>query len=105
MRSRMTRADRGDIVNSISASPSATPAQLPSPYHNDHVIRSWLRYLFDDIAALDGALPEVEQVSIPPATPRQPLQPRNVNVLAIPPPLQNRKDVEALDIFFEPSVK
>jgi hypothetical protein len=51
--------------------------------------------LSDDIAAIDDSKPHAVA---PPATPRQPLKPRNANVLATPPPSQCRKYAEILNV-------
>jgi hypothetical protein len=51
--------------------------------------------LSDDIAAIDDSKPHAVA---PPATPRQPLKPRNANVLATPPQSQCRKDAKILNV-------
>ena len=57
--------------------------------------------LLDDIPAIENAHPDSATACAPPATPRAPLKPRNVNVLATPPPSQTR----TTDAAFEPTLK
>jgi hypothetical protein len=51
--------------------------------------------LSDDIAAIENASPEIVR---PPATPRNPLKSRDVNVLATPPSSEIRKNDESLEM-------
>jgi hypothetical protein len=58
--------------------------------------------LSDDIAAIEDAPPGLVR---PPATPRKPLKPRDVNVLATPPSSGIRKHDESLEMIPRPSAR